>query len=68
MMDIFSGIIIILTSSFFLALTYGKNVMGDTKSILPSVLNGNKLVRVFMFILLAAGIYRVLEGVVASLF
>jgi hypothetical protein len=62
-MEIFSGLLIILTNSFFLALTYGVNVMKGSKSVLPSILNGNKLVRVVCWIMFAVGVVRLLGGI-----
>lgn len=61
-MELFLGFVIILTSSFFLALTYGRNIMKGSKSILPAVLNGNKLVRAAMYIILIVGFYRLSNG------
>jgi|GEM_PF-5828130 len=57
---LFTGILILICSGIAIGITYGKNPFKNTKSILPKLMEGNRTVRMFMFVLLFIGIYRVI--------
>ena len=60
---IYSGLLITLAGAFVLSLTYEYKPTFFENSVLITLLKGNKLVRIFMFLILIAGVYRLIMGI-----
>ena len=65
MESIVIGLIVMLISSYFIALSIGRNPFPNSKSTLPELVNGMKSLKWYMSIVFLVGLYRFFSGVVS---